>query len=34
MENEEDEKKRPEFKSCVFCYAAEWTVYGARKLKK
>jgi hypothetical protein len=32
-EAEETETERPSFKGCVFCYAAEMTVYGARKLK-
>jgi len=33
MEADDAELERPSFKGCVFCYAAEMTVYGARKLK-
>lgn len=26
----EQESERPEFRGCVFCYAAEWMVHGVR----
>lgn len=26
-----DERDRPEFRGCVFCYAGEWAYYGAKK---
>jgi len=26
-----EESSRPEFRGCMFCYAAEWVAYGARK---
>ena len=32
-ESSEDTDETPKFRGCVFCYAAEWTAYGARKLK-
>jgi len=26
-----EERERPEFRGCVFCYAGEWAYYGAKK---
>jgi len=23
---------RPQFRGCVFCYSAEWAVYGAKRV--
>jgi hypothetical protein len=27
----ETESDRPQFRGCVFCYAAEWAYYGAKR---
>ena len=27
----EQESERPEFRGCVFCYAAEWMAHGVRR---
>jgi hypothetical protein len=32
--NETDERTRPQFRGCVFCYTAELAVYGVRKLRR
>jgi len=26
-----DERQRPEFRGCMFCYSAEWALYAGRK---
>lgn len=27
-----DDTNRPEFRGCVFCYAAEWAYHGLRQI--
>lgn len=31
MSQTESDLTTPEFRGCVFCYSAEWGIYGARK---
>jgi hypothetical protein len=30
-ETADDELERPRFRGCLFCYAGEWTHYGAKR---
>lgn len=34
MSQSETDLTTPEFRGCVFCYSAEWGIYGARKAAK
>lgn len=34
MSKTETDLTTPEFRGCVFCYSAEWGLYGARKAAK
>jgi len=34
MSQSDTDVAKPEFRGCVFCYSAEWGVYGARKAAK
>lgn len=34
MSQSETDLTTPEFRGCVFCYSAEWGIYGARKVAK
>lgn len=34
MSQTETDLTTPEFRGCVFCYSAEWGIYGARKAAK
>lgn len=30
-ESDDDAGQRPRFRGCVFCYAGEWSYYGAKQ---
>ncbi len=34
MSQSETDLATPEFRGCVFCYSAEWGIYGVRKAAK